>query len=185
MWVADEDQGVSSPVLPVFSREPDVPMCTEGGKEGLGGVQPIYGEPERQAWMKDAEWPALRVNQLKVTQRSRHSPLSTRQSGAGWEHRKQQMVGTRAAGMAFLVISFSCSLRFSELGVWEQPEAGGQAAEGDGDAAQQSQAERLCLLFPASCFCTKLCAGVMPIPCAYAHPLEPGGLPLPSPCLGL
>lgn len=105
MWVADEDQGVSSPVLPVFSREPDVPMCTERGKEGLGGVQPIYGEPERQAWMKDAEWPALRVTQLKVTQRSCHSPLSTRQSGAGWEHRKQQMVGTRAAGMAFLVIS--------------------------------------------------------------------------------
>lgn len=97
----------------------------------------IYGEPERLAWTKDAEWQALHVNQLKVTQRSCHSSLSTRQSGAGWKggagkHRKQQMVGPRVAGMASLVITFSCSLGFSELVVWEKPEAGGQAAECDG-----------------------------------------------------
>lgn len=128
------------------------------------------------------------VHQLKVTQRSRHSSLSTRQSGAEKAVlgiQKAADGGTPGSWNGFLGHHFLLLIRFPRTWCLGKPEAGGQAAEGDRDAMQESQAEKLCLLFPASCLCTKPCAGVMPIPCAYGRPLEPRGLPLSSPCLGV
>lgn len=83
---------------------------------------------KKQAWVKDAELSACLSAQghTKVTpQLSEHQAVRCRQKRRCWKHRKQQMVGPRAAGMASSVITFSCSLGFPELGVW-----GSQRLEG-------------------------------------------------------
>lgn len=102
------------------------PLCMEGRKEGVG-MSTGYLWRARRTGMDER----CRAASLSISSRSHkghaseHQAVRYRQKRQCWEHRKQQMAGPRAAGVASSVITFSCSLGFPELGVW-----GSQRLEG-------------------------------------------------------
>lgn len=152
--------------------------CKEGVGMSTGCLWRAKGQGERYRMNGQA------VNQLKVTQRSCHSSLSTSWVKAALATQKETDGGTPGSRNGFLGHHFLLFIRFPRT--WCLGETRGFRAGigGDSDAMQESQAERLCLLFPASCLLPlyKAARGVIPITHVYGSPLEPRGLPLPSLC---